>query len=282
MPDADKLIDGRRLSDSPQRYIVPGLERGLKILRKFNRDRTEISAPIVAKELGIPRSTVFRLMQTLDHMGFIEKVKNSGNYRLGIGVLSLGFEFLASLEITEIARPILEKLRDDTGFSSHLVIRDGWDVIFVIKATAKSTFSSAINIGTRLPAHGTVLGRMLLADLSDEELDVIYASDKLPQFSDQTPATLGKLKEILERDRKHGYAISEAYFESGIGAIAAQIRDNSKRVIAAINVTYQNSNVERVDIEGEILARVLQAANELSYQMNYNGTLKSVKPTRNY
>ena len=238
MPDADKLIDGRRLSDSPQRYIVPGLERGLKILRKFNRDRTEISAPIVAKELGIPRSTVFRLMQTLDHMGFIEKVKNSGNYRLGIGVLSLGFEFLASLEITEIARPILEKLRDDTGFSSHLVIRDGWDVVFVIKATAKSTFSSAINIGTRLPAHGTVLGRMLLADLSDEELDVIYASDKLPQFSDQTPATLGKLKEILERDRKHGYAISEAYFESGIGAIAAQIRDNSKRVIAAINVTY--------------------------------------------
>ena len=122
MPAADKLIDGLRLSDSPQRYIVPGLERGLKILRKFNRDRTEISAPIVAKELGIPRSTVFRLMQTLDHMGFIEKVKNSGNYRLGIGVLSLGFEFLASLEITEIARPILEKLRDDTGFSSHLVI----------------------------------------------------------------------------------------------------------------------------------------------------------------
>jgi DNA-binding IclR family transcriptional regulator len=282
MPDADKLAEKHRLPDPPQRYIVPGLERGLKILRKFNRVRTEISAPIIAKELGIPRSTVFRLMQTLEHMGFIEKVKNSGDYRLGVGVLSLGFEFLASLEITELARPVLEKLRDDTGFSSHLVIRDGCDVVFIIKASAKGTFSSAINIGTRLPAHGTVLGRVLLADLTDEELNALYLSETLPKFSHQTPQTLGRLKEILEQDRKLGYAISEAYFESGIGAIAAQVRDASKRVVAAINVTYQNSNVEAIDIQGEILAKVLQAANEISHQMNYNGISEPIYSAGNY
>ena len=282
MPDADKLVEKHRLPDPPQRYIVPGLERGLKILRKFNRVRTEISAPIIAKELGIPRSTVFRLMQTLEHMGFIEKVKNSGDYRLGVGVLSLGFEFLASLEITELARPVLEKLRDDTGFSSHLVIRDGCDVVFIIKASAKGTFSSAINIGTRLPAHGTVLGRVLLADLTDEELNALYLSETLPKFSDQTPQTLGRLKKILEQDRRLGYAISDAYFESGIGAIAAQVRDASKRVVAAINVTYQNSNVETVDIQGEILAKVLQAANEISHQMNYNGIPEPIYFAGNY
>ena len=276
MPNGDNLIEEHRLPDPPQRYIVPGLERGLKILRKFNRVRTEINAPIIAKELGIPRSTVFRLMQTLEYMGFIEKIQNSGDYRLGISVLSLGFEFLASLEITELARPVLEKLRNDTGFSSHLVIRDGCDVVFIIKASAKGTFSSAINIGTRLPAHGTVLGRVLLADLTDEELDALYLSDTLLKFSDQTPQTLGRLKEVLKQDRKRGYAISEAYFESGIGAIAAQVRDDTKRVIAAINVTYQNSNVERVNIQGEILAKVLQAAKEISHQMNYNGKLVPV------
>lgn len=281
MPDADKLTDGLLFPASPQKYIVPGLERGLQILQKFNRERTEISAPIMAKELKIPRSTVFRLIQTLEHMGFIEKVKNSSNYRLGIGVLTLGFEFLASLEITELARPVLEKLRDDTGLSAHLVIRDGWDVVFLIKVTAKTTFSSTINIGTRLPAHATVLGRMILADLSDQELEELYSSKVLPKFSNQTPETLQDLKIILKQDNLLGYAISDAFFENGIGAIATQVRDSSRRVIAAINVTYQNSNVERADIEGEILAKLLQAAQELSNQMNYHETPKSIKSMRN-
>ncbi|MBT4938363.1 MAG: helix-turn-helix domain-containing protein, partial [Rhodospirillaceae bacterium] len=144
MPDANKLIDEVETNEIAQKYIVPGLQRGLQILRSFNRNRTEIGAPEIAKELGIPRSTVFRLMQTLEFMGFLEKVKNTSDYRLGVGVLALGFEFLASLEVTELARPVLEKLRDDTGFSAHLVIRDGWDVVFVVKAAAKSTFASAV------------------------------------------------------------------------------------------------------------------------------------------
>lgn len=267
MPDADKL---EHKGETAQKYIVPGLQRGLQILRAFNRDRTELGAPDIAKELNIPRSTVFRLMQTLDYMGFLEKVKNSSDFRLGAGVLSLGFEFLASLEVTELARPVLEKLRDQTGFSAHLVIRDGWDVVFVVKAPAKTTFASSVNIGTRLPAHGTVLGRMLLADLSDAELKQVYPMGKLLKFSDQTPTTLPDLTKVLEKDRVRGYAISEAYFEHGIGSIAAQVRDGSDRVVAAINVTYQDGTVDRADVEGQHLDHVLQAAAELSRQMNYH------------
>ena len=85
-----------------RKYIVPGLQRGLQILRAFDRDRTQIGAPDIAKELDIPRSTVFRLMQTLEFMGFLEKVEHSSDYRLSVGVLSLGFVFLASLEVTEL------------------------------------------------------------------------------------------------------------------------------------------------------------------------------------
>ncbi len=266
MSDSENLIENQ---DAAQKYIVPGLQRGLQILRAFSRDRTEIGAPEIAKELGIPRSTVFRLMQTLEYMGFLEKVKNTSDYRLGVGVLSLGFEFLGSLEVTELARPVLEKLRDDTGYSAHLVIRDGWDVVFVVKAAAKTTFASSVNIGTRLPAHGTILGRMLLADLSDEELKQVYPTGKLSKFSDQTPTTLPDLTKILAEDRQRGYAISEAYFENGIGSVAVPVRDASTRVVATINVTYQDGTIERADAEGKILTRVLQAAAELSQQMDY-------------
>jgi DNA-binding IclR family transcriptional regulator len=270
MPDADKPLDEGESHEMAEKYIVPGLQRGLQILRCFNRNRTQIGAPEIAKELGIPRSTVFRLMQTLEYMGFIEKIKNSSDFRLGVGVLSLGFEFLGSLEVTELAQPVLERLRDTTGFSTHLVIRDGWDVVFVVKAAAKTTFASSVNIGTRLPAHGTVLGRMLLADLSETELKQVYPTGKLSKFSDQTPTTLSDLTKILDQDRTRGYAISEAYFENGIGSVAVPVRDSSKRVVAVINVTYQDGTVERSEVEGKILKSVLQAADELSQQLDYH------------
>jgi DNA-binding IclR family transcriptional regulator len=252
-----------------QKYIVPGLQRGLQILRAFDRDRTQIGAPEIAKELNIPRSTVFRLMQTLEFMGFVEKVDHSSDYRLSIGVLSLGFEFLASLEVTELARPILDTLRDETGFSAHLAIRDGTDVVFVVKSAARTAFASTVNIGTRLPAHGTVLGRMILADLTQDELSQVYTAAQLAIFSDQTPATRDNLEKMLVDDKARGYALSEAYYEHGIAAIAAPVRDGTGRVIAAINVTFANGSVDRTQMEKTYVAPVLDAAHELSRRLNY-------------
>ena len=253
-------------SQDAKRYIVPGLRRGLQILRVFDRQRTQLGAPEIARELGIPRSTVFRLMQTLEFMGLLEKVDYSSEYRLGIGVLSLGFEYLASMEVTELARPILDRLRDETGFSSHLAIRDSTDVVFVVKSAAKVAFASSVTIGTRFPAHATILGRVMLADLTNTELQSIYPSSKLPSYSDQTPETLNSLKMILGGDAARGYALSAAYFEHGIGSIAAPVRDNSGRVIAAINVIFQDGKVEK----HQYIDRVLQAASDLSRQLNYH------------
>ncbi len=109
------------------RYAVPGLERGLNILRLFSRARRAISAPEMARELGIPRSTVFRLAQTLEAMGFLRRLDNGRDYALGPAVLSLGFEYLGSLDLVELANPVLARLRDQTGCSAHLAIRSGTD-----------------------------------------------------------------------------------------------------------------------------------------------------------
>ena len=271
MPDGQQH-SGRSVPDPQQisKYIVPGLQRGLQILRAFNRDRRRIGAPDLASELNIPRSTVFRLIQTLEYMGFLEKVENASDYRLGVGVLSLGFEFIASLEITDLARPLLEKLRDKTGHSAHLAIRDGGEIIFVIKAKADSTFSSSVNIGTRLPAHGTVLGRVILADLSDQELERIYPEVSLPKFSPQTPENLGDLKKILAQDRARGYARSASYFETGIGSLAAPVRDQSGRVIASINITFPDGVPAEDEIEKDLVSSLVKTAGKLSGLLNYH------------
>lgn len=254
------------------RYLVPGLQRGLEMLRLFDRRRSEIGAPAFAKELRIPRSTTFRLLATLERLGFLERARNGRDYRLGAAVLTLGFEYLASLEVTEHARPILEQLRDDTGFTAHLVIRDGREVVFVLKVTAPSALVSSVTVGTRLPAHGTALGRVFLADLSEREIRALYPETRLEQFSAQTPKTVDELIGLVRRDQAQGYAISESFFERGISAIAAPVRDVTGRVVAAINITIPEGAVDRERLHGPLARRVVAAAEALSSRLDYHPT----------
>src|SRR5450830_376738 len=99
--------------ESQEKYLVPGLERGLRLLCEFSRQDKTLSAPELARRLDVPRSTVFRLLTTLERMGFVERNDGGRDYRLGMAVLRLGFEYLASLELTEIGRPLLDRLRDE-------------------------------------------------------------------------------------------------------------------------------------------------------------------------
>ena len=116
----------------PERYVVPGLQRGLQVLAQFTHTTRELTGAELSRRMGLPRASVFRLLQTLEQMGFVERVGDSGSYKLGLAVLRLGFEFLASMELTEHGRPVLDDLCINTGLSSHLVVRDGSEVVFVV------------------------------------------------------------------------------------------------------------------------------------------------------
>lgn len=154
--------------DSQDKYIVPGLERGLLLLCEFSRKDRTLTAPELARRLKLPRSTIFRLLTTLEAMGFV--TRNGNEYRLGMAVLRLGFEYLASLELTELGQPLLNRLCDEIRYPCNLVVRDGRSIVYVAKVSPSTPLSSSVNVGTRLPAHATVLGRILLQDLSLGEL----------------------------------------------------------------------------------------------------------------
>lgn len=263
------MSDGRP-KNGQSRYLIPGLQRGLAVLALFNRNRIEISGPEISKELSIPRSTVFRLLVTLENLGFLERAKNGHDYRLGVAMLKLGFEYLGSLEITELARPVLDHLRDETGFTAHLAIRTGSEVVFVLKAMTTAALVSSVTIGTRLPAHATVLGRVFLADLSDAEIRELYPRHKLELFSAQTPKTVDELIDLVRRDGARGYAISEAFFERGICAIAAPVRDASGRVVAAINIIIPEMAADQKELGGSLARQVTAAAHQLSLYLDYN------------
>ena len=252
--------------DGSDKYTVPALERGLRLLGEFNRDTRVIGAPEFARRLGLPRSTVFRLLSTLEAMGFVER---SGNdYRLGVAVLRLGFEYIASLELTELGQPLLQRLCDEIRYPVNIVVRDGRFIVYVAKVTPPTPFASAVRVGTRLPAHGTVLGRILLEDLTLAELRALYPEEHLEEFSTNTPKTVLELFDMVEKDRGRGYVLGEGFFESSISTIAAPVRDHTGHIVAALGATIPSAHIEPDRIDG-LVTRVRAAADELSGLLNY-------------
>jgi DNA-binding IclR family transcriptional regulator len=258
-------------SGSGSTYLVPGLERGLRILSEFTAREPVLGASELSRRIGIPRTTTFRLLQTLEALGFLERANSDRHYRLGVAVLRLGFEYLSSLELTDFGTPILERLRDQTGLSTHLLIRDERDVVFVAKAqTHDPMFSSVkVHVGTRLPAHATVHGQVLMGDLSLMQLRQLYPEHQLDRFTDRTPATVDELYERIRETAAQGYAVSEASFERGISVVSVPVRDQTGKIVAAMTATVPRSDIGSDEERAPLVALVCRAALDLSARLNY-------------
>jgi DNA-binding IclR family transcriptional regulator len=247
------------------RYLVPGLTRGLRILQSFSREQPRLSAAEIGRALELPRASAFRLIQTLETLGFLERDANV--YRLGPAVLGLGFEYLASLGLTDLGRPVIDTLRDKSGHSAHLAIRDGADAVILLKAAGPSAFSSWVNVGTRLPAHATVLGRALLLDMPAAGLKSLFGG-RLKRFSDHTPGNLKELEALLAGDRAKGAALSEGFYENNICSIACPVRDRGGRISAAISITIPRATFAPEQSE-TLIAGVRAAAEQLGERLSH-------------
>lgn len=231
-----RVADTANGRERQERYIVPGLERGLLLIELFTLERPEMSLSELARELEINRSTAYRLAYTLEQMGFLERAPDGRAYRLGPRVLNLGFSYLRSLDLVEIARPHLERLRNETEAASHLAVLEGRDIVYLSRLSSNQRLTSNITVGSRLPAHATSMGRVMLMDLDDAALDALYAGIKLDRFTPTTATSLQALKAQLAEDRARGHVVSNASFEAGVASVAAPVHDDAGRVVAAISV----------------------------------------------
>jgi len=251
-----------------ERYTVPALERGLRILGEFSREQRTVNAPDLARRFNLPRSSVFRLLNTLEGLGFIERAEGGRDYALGMAVLRLGFEYLASLPLNELGQPLLERLSEQTQQPCNLVVRDGRSIVYVARVAPPSPFVSSVHVGTRLPAHATVLGQVLLGDLSLSELQQLYPEERLESFSPNTPRTVSALFEAVQAHRQQGYVLGQGYFESHISTIAAPVRNHTRQIVAALGVTINSPRIEPAQRD-VWLEQVRASAEQLSARLNY-------------
>jgi DNA-binding IclR family transcriptional regulator len=263
--------------DSTSRYTVPALARGLEILSFFTHERRILSGAQLAKMAQLPRASVFRMLQTLEQAGYVDRVGEPGthpSYRLGVAVLRLGFEFLASMELTEQGRPVLESLSDASGYSSHIVVRDGRDVVIVAKALGRHATFHAIQVGARLPAHATVLGRVLMIGRSMQEIEQLYANIPMKAYTSSTPTTPQALKALVDEAQSAGYAMSQGGFESGISTIASPVFNEDKQVCAAVSITVLSSRIaeEKLPL---LITQVRESAHLLTWRLQHTPGYRS-------
>jgi IclR family pca regulon transcriptional regulator len=241
--------------------VVQSLVRGLSVIRAFDADNSRLTLSDVARATGLTRSAARRFLHTLVGLGY---VANDGRYfTLRPRVLDLGYAYLSSLSLPDIAEPHLERLSIKTGESASVSVLDGRDVVYVARVATRRIMTVAISVGTRFPAYATSMGRVLLAGQSDEWLAGFITSANLTSLTPYTVTDPDKLREIVTQVREQGWALVDQELEEGLRSIAVPVRDASGSVVAALNLSAPARRGSGDDIARELLPPLLDAATEI-------------------
>ena len=248
--------------------FVQSLERGLAVIRAFDRSHPELSLSEVAVATGVTRAAARRFLLTLAELGY---VRSDGRFfSLSPRVLELGYAYLSSLSLPEVAEPHLERLVAEVNESSSVSVLDAFDVVYVARVPTSRIMTVAINVGTRFPAYATSMGRVLLAGLPDDELEAYLKDIRLERLTARTVSSAAALRAELQRVRAQGWAMVDQELEEGLRAVAAPIRDRAGRVVAAVNVSAHASRTTLERMRRDLVPPLVAAAARISADLPAN------------
>jgi IclR family pca regulon transcriptional regulator len=238
--------------------FVQSLQRGLAVIRAFDAESPALTLSEVARRTGLARAAARRFLLTLVDLGYM-RVEDR-RFTLTPRVLELGHAYLSSLTLPEIALPYMRDFVAAVRESSSLCVLDEDQIVYVARVPANRIMSVSISVGTRFPAHATSLGRVLLADQTDEWLENYLATAELAAITPRTIADPSRLRAEIERVRRRGWAMADQELEEGVRSLAAPIHDASGAVAAAINVSMHASRWSREAAREQLLPRLLDTA----------------------
>jgi IclR family pca regulon transcriptional regulator len=254
----------------PNPDFVQSLERGLAVIRAFDAAHPELTLSEVAAATDMTRAAARRFLLTLADLGY---VRSDGRlFSLTPRVLDLGYAYLSSLSLPEVAEPHLEALAAEVNESSSVSVLDRGDVVYVARVPTSRIMTVAISVGTRFPAYATSMGRVLLAGLSDEDLSDYLSSVRIERLTSRTLSTVEALRSELARVRSQGWALVNQELEEGLRALAAPIRDRSGTVVAAVNVSAHASRRSLEAMKRELLPPLLTAAKRIEADLQATPT----------
>lgn len=250
---------------------VRSVAKALRIVDLLVEAGRELSLADIAQGLKLPKSTTHGLISTLREFGYIEQSPENGKYRLGIRLFEIGSVVARSWDVRAVAVPYIEKLVSELQETVHLAVLDRGEVLYIDKRESYRPFCMVTEIGTRLPAHCTGLGKVLLAHLNPAELRRIIAEKGLKRYTPNTITDVGRLEEELERVHQRGYAIDNEELMEGLRCVAAPIYDREGKAVAAMSISGPAAR-----LTGERLRRaivlVTDTSSQVSRALGYRGS----------
>ena len=246
------------MPESSKKDFVEALARGLEVIRSFDRLHLKQTISQISERTLLARPTVLRLLITLKELGYVRELENK--YSLTPKVVDLGMAYISALGLYGSAKPHMELLSKQVDQTVSLAELDGSDIVYTGRVEVPKIVSVGVTVGARLPSASTALGRVLLADLSQAELEEVLNTPTLSMFYPRTNFTVDQLCPRLEKVRNNGWAESDEDLQYGVHAIAAPIRGEHGAVVAAVGIGVHTSEVSKDVIRDNYLPLLLEAA----------------------
>jgi len=248
--------------------FVQSLERGLAVIRAFDAEHDELTLSDVARATGLTRAAARRFLHTLVELGYM---RTDGRlFALRPRILELGYAYLSSMGLPQVAQPHLETLVSQVHESSSVSVLDGLDVVYVARVPTKRIMTVSIAVGTRFPAYATSMGRVLLASQTDEWLDRYLKEADLRPLTRYTTVEERLLRAIIEHVREQGWSLVDQELEEGLRSIAVPVHNPDGTVAAAVNVSAHASRGSSDDIRVELLPPLRAAALAIEHDLRGN------------
>jgi IclR family KDG regulon transcriptional repressor len=254
--------------------LVQTIERASSILDILGQSPQGISIRELSAKIKLPKGTIHRLLSSLSYFGYVHQDPKTRNYLLGFKLVELGNLLLSQLDLRKEAEPFLKDLAERTKETVHMVILDRNEVVYIDKVETDQHTSGlrmASRVGLRNPAHSCAVGKVLLADLSKEALNNFNKEKELPKRTENTITNFTQLKEHLNLVRAQGYAIDDEENEKGIRCVAAPIRNEVGKAVAAVSISGPAFQITKKLIQESLKKEVMETALKISQRLGFRG-----------
>ncbi len=255
------MVKVTRQDDRNPSEFVTAVERGFSVLVALGQRKERMTLSEVAELVGLTRGTTRRFLLTLQTLNYVDS--DGKLFWLTPKVLQFSNAYLASNPLAEAARPVIRKVTEALGESSSVATLDGFDVVYVARVETHRIFSSGLDVGSRLPAFCSSLGRVLLSGMAPAELDAYLGRGPLEARTPRTVVDVKQLKERIREAKKIGYALIDGEIELGVRSIAVPICDNTGNIIAALNVGTSAARASLEKMKKQFLPTLRSAASEI-------------------
>ncbi len=248
---------------------LQSLERGMAVIQVFSREHPALTLSEVARLTGYTRATCRRILLTLEKLGHVRS--DGRSFMLTPRVLTLGWAYLTSLDLSELAQPLMEELAERTRESCSVATLDLPDVVYVARVPTRRIMTISLGVGARLPAHATSMGRVLLAALPEDEFEAYLADTPLERFTERTITDPAALRAAIAETRTKGWALVDQELETGLRSVAAPINRAHAGTIAAINSSAAAQRVSIEEFGSRVVPALLETAKLISAGAGWSG-----------